>query len=406
METLLRAAVLLKPVDSSAGQKLSSQGTDLLRKHPEVPRDRTIVNSLFSLDPQNAESTVLAGTDRVNAYNELMRYSLLRGQWDQAAGALRKALGDGAVEDHVEDLWGTSTIEKLVSADPKTAAALFVELFAASRSERARAKLPDCFSNLLVSFGDAAPARGPEIRDALLLLLPIIGDVTAPAAQLPGRQFTVGSQVVQVRNGQERLLLRFGAFLHALAPETYRTTGDLFGQWDSALASVNTLQEAAALPGSPVGPALAARPAPPPDFTTALADVQKNLADVQKNTAQSYIRLIRRADTPPEQRIAVIPLAVKAVQSISTPSDALDMAESLLDAADDVAWTDRSVIKPVAAELLNAIQKAGRYPGDYAWIASEEREAKFVLDSDDPCCWRCAPSSTWRRPPFRVTISP
>ncbi|MBZ5636942.1 MAG: TlpA family protein disulfide reductase [Acidobacteriia bacterium] len=384
VETLLRAADLLKPVNPRASQKFQSQGIDLLRKHPEVLRDRTIVNSLFSLDPKNAESLIMAGTNRVNAYNELLRYSNQRGQWDRAANVFHEALGDRTIANHVEDLWATGIIDNLVGVDSKRASALLAEVSAITTTDNARARLSNSLNNLLLSFGGTTPDRLPEIRDALLLLLPQVRELTVSRAPFPGRKFTVGNQVVEVKNGQERLLFRFGAFLHALAPDAYISSKDLFGPWDSILASVNTVQEAAAVPFSPGGNSLAVNPAAaaPPALPAAVAAAEKAPPGASKVAA--YGMLIARRDLPLEKRAALIPHAVEALRLIPLPSDELPPAENLLDIVDAVAWTDGSVIKPVVAEYLDVTQKTGRHPGQYHWIARDERGGKFALDSDDP----------------------
>jgi hypothetical protein len=52
------------------------------------PRDRTIVSSLMALDPENAETLILSGSDRVYGVNELARFWNQRGEFGRGANVL------------------------------------------------------------------------------------------------------------------------------------------------------------------------------------------------------------------------------------------------------------------------------------------------------------------------------
>jgi hypothetical protein len=155
---------------------------------------------------------------------------------------------------------------------------------------------------LMMAFEAAPPERYPQIREALLLLLPQVRKLSAPDTSKPGGKFTLGTEVVEVRDGRERLLIRFGAVLHALAPDAYTQSKDLFGQWDSALASVKTVPEAARWPGSSgnIPPPPAPTRAAPPAFGDALALWEKMAPGEAK--ARGAARLITRNDAPVDQR--------------------------------------------------------------------------------------------------------
>src|SRR4051794_5221961 len=65
IDTRLRAGLLLQTVDRELAGKFLGVALEELRNHPEVPRYRTITASIVALERTDADSLLVAGTDRL-----------------------------------------------------------------------------------------------------------------------------------------------------------------------------------------------------------------------------------------------------------------------------------------------------------------------------------------------------
>src|SRR5262245_12143461 len=63
IDTHLRVAAALMPVDARTSGKFLSRAIALLKSHPEVPRTDGMADGLLFLNPPEAEKLLLAGAD-------------------------------------------------------------------------------------------------------------------------------------------------------------------------------------------------------------------------------------------------------------------------------------------------------------------------------------------------------
>ena len=382
IDTRLRAAEILMPADPARSRRFLSQGLSLLRSSPQVQRTYGMAASLMFLDPANAERALLAGPDRVNEYRLILRYQR---QWETIATELpqgrkqaetfRRALRDPDATRHAELFQlARPVLNDLGEVDATEAASLFLEVAAAAQAAGSNTEVFPHLGGLLTSFGIVLPARAGAVRDALVLLLPVVRDLhfASDLAAEGGAKFPAASGI-ETHSARDTILFRFGVLLHALAPEAYADSRSLFTPWNSAIITITSPQDAA----KAISPA--ANPLLTP--TDSLAAVQRLSSGAAK--ANAYAGIAGRSDIAVAQRADLADRALKEIATISSSADALPALANLLDVIR--RWhPDADLARRALSDYLKFVQRGGQNPDDYFFLAQAESDLHVTLDSEDP----------------------
>ena len=327
IDTQLRAAKSLMPVDPVRSKKFLSQALLNLRSHPEVPRTKGMTDSLLFLNPPDAEFILLAGTDRIHAYEFIYRHWRLLeaggGVRDHKNAIFRRALEDPTVTPGSDqDGFVRDGLSNLAVVDPRSAAVLFLKIAGGRSDAKSASALPGHLDAMLTSFGYVLPARATGVREALATLLPTVrnSDFAASTAESVAR-FPIANGL-ETRHVRETILFRYGVLLHALAPDLYKDASSLFTPWESILATVNSPQEAARM----------SRPAPEPRLTFSEALTAAERQSPGTSRINAYADLLWRNDKQRDQVGAIVERALEEVASIPSTSESLNAVWNLLDA--------------------------------------------------------------------------
>jgi thiol-disulfide isomerase/thioredoxin len=313
IDTRLRAAQILMPSEPELAKKFLASGMELLRVHPEVERNRNITACVIAMNVPDGVKVLLAGTDRLEAYNQLLWHLASRGELDRALAVLETGLHEGLAKDF-DKFWGFGRVmQPLTSSNPEAAAQLFVELAKVTREQKAQANLVRVLGNILPAFVNVRQSRPAEVVAAFRLMIPVVGNTEFPgpgAGVLPvNRQF--GGQMVEIQDPHKAVLFRFGTYLHALAPEVYQESRALFAPWEEAIGSkVLALFERQPMPFNNTGPRIDFHRAP---LAEALAAVDKLSKEGDKIDA--YESLVDRNDLSADQRAQIIERARELIRS-------------------------------------------------------------------------------------------
>jgi len=304
IDTRLRAAQILMPSEPKLAEKFLASGMESLRAHPEVERNRNITTCVVALDVPDGVKVLLEGTDRIEAYNQLLWHLASRGQLDRALTILKTGITRGVAKDF-DKLWGFGRVmQPLTSSNPIAAAELFGDLAKAAREGNAQADLAAVLGRILEAFVRARQSKPAEVAGALRLLIPVVTnpEFPGPGSNVPAVDRQFGALKVEIRDPHQAVLFRFGTYVHILAPEVYQESSTLFEPWDEAMRSnqIAPIFSRLAQPNFS-GPRLDFRRAPLAEALAAIEGISKN-----GDKIDAYEALIERSDLSLKQRAEIL----------------------------------------------------------------------------------------------------